>query len=412
METLFERRDRAEAKFDSILRDLYPKCDANEVLKGIFRGAFPEVANERWFWLAFMQRVISVDAERIPLEDHHIDLLMQLPGPINVYRNIVSVNETTGADYGTASAQANSITQQMYHRWMHGKTGRKVYEVSPALAEHLKFTEFRQVTTDALKLPYKSVYIHIPSNADITFNNTWAEQTEQGVPPVSPVEAVSIMELNEPTGRRWNFLVIGAPGLRVPGFGRDQAIFSFDVFLEPGKTIDEMLERKAQSLHTMPQYLQRMYDGETDITLAPFWRGFFKWAMSVLLYMTWPGADVKHGVENQREIDGLKRRASRAHGDERKRLKTELKHMPSRARIYLGSKLEALNVASRVKGLSRAEGNKLLVRCLVTGHWRHQPHGPGRSERKLIWIKPFWRGPTDAPVSNPERVILAPGEHP
>jgi len=32
------------------------------------------------------------------------------------------------------------------------------------------------------------------------------------------------------------------------------------------------------------------------------------------------------------------------------------------------------------------------VTTLVRGHWRHQPHGPNREQRRLQWIQPFFRG--------------------
>lgn len=37
-------------------------------------------------------------------------------------------------------------------------------------------------------------------------------------------------------------------------------------------------------------------------------------------------------------------------------------------------------------------------RWVVNGHWRWQPHGPGRKERKLIWIPPFIKGPDNKPL--------------
>jgi len=40
------------------------------------------------------------------------------------------------------------------------------------------------------------------------------------------------------------------------------------------------------------------------------------------------------------------------------------------------------------------------VQLLVKGHYKRQAHGPGRSERKVIWIEPYWRGPEDAPIRN------------
>ena len=39
------------------------------------------------------------------------------------------------------------------------------------------------------------------------------------------------------------------------------------------------------------------------------------------------------------------------------------------------------------------------VQTLVRGHWKHQPHGKGRSERKYIFVEPYWRGPEDAPIT-------------
>jgi hypothetical protein len=37
------------------------------------------------------------------------------------------------------------------------------------------------------------------------------------------------------------------------------------------------------------------------------------------------------------------------------------------------------------------------VVTLVRGHWRQQPHGPGRTLRRATWLEPFWRG--EGPVS-------------
>jgi hypothetical protein len=36
---------------------------------------------------------------------------------------------------------------------------------------------------------------------------------------------------------------------------------------------------------------------------------------------------------------------------------------------------------------------ELQSRHIVRGHYRRQPCGPGRKERKTIWVEPFWRGP-------------------
>jgi len=39
---------------------------------------------------------------------------------------------------------------------------------------------------------------------------------------------------------------------------------------------------------------------------------------------------------------------------------------------------------------------ELSARFRVRGHWRNQAIGKGRLDRKLIWIKPFVKGPSMA----------------
>lgn len=44
-------------------------------------------------------------------------------------------------------------------------------------------------------------------------------------------------------------------------------------------------------------------------------------------------------------------------------------------------------------------GKSPTVQCVVAGHWKMQVHGAGRTERKRIFIEPYWRGPEDAPIA-------------
>jgi len=45
-------------------------------------------------------------------------------------------------------------------------------------------------------------------------------------------------------------------------------------------------------------------------------------------------------------------------------------------------------------------GGRPLVRFMVRCHWRHQAHGPGNQARKLIWIRPHYKGPDLATLIN------------
>lgn len=53
-----------------------------------------------------------------------------------------------------------------------------------------------------------------------------------------------------------------------------------------------------------------------------------------------------------------------------------------------------------LKALAKGEVSRsITVQSLVRGHWKNQPCGPGRTERKFIHIEPYWRGPEDAPIA-------------
>jgi len=55
-------------------------------------------------------------------------------------------------------------------------------------------------------------------------------------------------------------------------------------------------------------------------------------------------------------------------------------------------------------GRHTAGGKEHDHRWPVSGHWRNQPYGPGRSLRRLQYIDPYLKGPEGAPVRVPEVV--------
>jgi len=50
-------------------------------------------------------------------------------------------------------------------------------------------------------------------------------------------------------------------------------------------------------------------------------------------------------------------------------------------------------------GRVMAEGSRNWEhRWIVRGHWREQPYGPNRSERRRVWIAPYIKGPEGKPM--------------
>lgn len=58
------------------------------------------------------------------------------------------------------------------------------------------------------------------------------------------------------------------------------------------------------------------------------------------------------------------------------------------------------NVDDALENDRRSETKRLSIRFIVRGHWRKQPFGKGSEERKLIWIKPHYKGPEMSELIN------------
>lgn len=54
---------------------------------------------------------------------------------------------------------------------------------------------------------------------------------------------------------------------------------------------------------------------------------------------------------------------------------------------------EFVTAARKAAFTGNIERKKLELQHIVRGHTKNQPFGPGNSERKRIWVDPYWRGP-------------------
>ena len=61
-------------------------------------------------------------------------------------------------------------------------------------------------------------------------------------------------------------------------------------------------------------------------------------------------------------------------------------------------------VAAVQDELDGAPGRQYRRRWWVGGHWRQQACGPGRTQRKPIWVSPYVKGPEGSPLVAKERV--------
>lgn len=254
--------------------------------------------------------------------------------------------------------------------------GQHCYEVSPGLAERLRATELHGVTGDMVRLPFESIAVVVPDELE----------------DVAEVIFLTIRPANSVTNVRTDELIMD-PVLSMVAYGRDGTdinTFTVSPRLNGGDIRDALAE-----------CLRNYENDDRSTTLDAVRervRRLFWWVLNVCLYITHAGAELepKHPDADAERSWWVINAES---GAKRRQRLLNLYNAKFRQRIYLGRTVQPLGLGTR---------GPISVQTLVAGHWRNQPWGKGRLERRLTWIEPFWRGPRDAPMSNPIRVATEP----
>lgn len=402
-----------EVYYETVKRMLAPYRQEARKWAGMGRSPLGQAKYE--VVLAAMEEALfDVAKQGVDLFNIELPFTVGLLG--QVYRQILS----TGPTVESRIPDANSFITEAWQRACVYAAGEKVFEVSPALSDHLWATDVRNVQCDMLKLPFKSLYIRVPRNSRLIIPAPLAVNiaSSSGIEPTGEcrVEGMFITESNVPntdhdeivpestqrtaglrTRRSWVFTIVAEGGPKKAGVMDDKTFYVFEFPLPQGATVQDAISIRNQSINS--REFKAKYRADA------VWEKFFEWAMNVMLYVTYePNPDIEEVWANKDALL-LKRRIARMpDGKEKKRLKERLKGMDEQRRIYVGRHHCLLEDAEHVEGVAK-EGVPLTVRILVTGHWRHQAYGTGWQDHKLIWIRPHWKGPKGAPISNPRRIV-------
>jgi hypothetical protein len=290
-----------------------------------------------------------------------------------------------------AELSASGFRQDLLLAWhlvAYARAGKWLYQVSEGLAQKLRYTDLRSLTCDDLRLPYPAILISVPSSADLKVS--LLDGREGGVteiymvePPVAP--------------RRWHLLVVGRDatveakryiGLRLPeGASISDAIALSNEELAQAPDVVPPLVLNGRTLNESSTVLA----GHSARAALADWEPLFRWAMNVVVYAT--SSEDRVELWENKDAERLRERVARAEGREKKRLKEHLRAMDPGRRIVLGPNVAALPVSAA------GEGHAVLVRTLVAGHWKMQPCGPQRMNRRKIFVQPYWRGDEDLPAA-------------
>lgn len=364
-------------------------------LPSILENKFPGVSWEKKaqammpLTMALIDRII----ERMLVAQEHPYSYGELARNIDYQRMFHYVSDNLVK--GSFITQAVVIT----HILSHERAGKRVYQPSAGLAWQLRHTELRGLRTDDLRLPYENVYIVVPESANLQVYN--AETGWHQAIGVYITEDPSPTENGgDPMGcRAWRVMVVGESKGVVPNnYGiseMDDALTYFRIPLPGGVTLDSALKSVGDEMFKEKEYV----DGWEQ--MKDTWQNLFRWAMNAMLYAT-NTEKGDHWIANK-QARRLWERIQKIPGKSKKksRLARELSGIKNQQRrILLGTKV-VIDRHVMKEGAPGGKGAPLIIRTRVSGHWRNQPYGKGREQRKLIFISPFWRGPEDGLISNP-----------
>jgi len=124
--------------------------------------------------------------------------------------------------------------------------------------------------------------------------------------------------------------------------------------------------------------------------------------LNVLLYLGSSEADVMEHLSPRGALKELAQQSPK-----RKKLLRRAEEVSELPFTSVGSRLGVIDVAKPVVSSESADMAmyQLGTRFMVRGHWRQQPFGPGSSQRRLVWIKPYFKGPDMAELINRPYVV-------
>lgn len=277
--------------------------------------------------------------------------------------------------------------------------GSPVYAPSDGLSQALLHTEFRDLVTDQVRLPHKTIYIHAPDSCNLqVYNDDTKWHDLDGI----YITEVSITNKNGVEERIWRVMVVGRhkeiEKSRELNFlskieHNNDALLHFKMSLRSGEKIENCIERA--ELEMMSQQISEAFK-----KWIPHWRNTFRFILNVLLYATMPDADVETLVidsETRKLFERIKKLPKGS--SKREALKLRLKESDQTTMKILGRSiiLDRTYQNQNQEGVD-SEDRKLSVQYIRSGHWRNQPYGPKRALIKQQWIKPTWVGSKDNPI--------------
>lgn len=287
--------------------------------------------------------------------------------------------------------------------------GKKTFHFSDNLAEHLANTEIN-LKAGLIQLPFPTCLFTFTSRAAINAMHNIrgdAGRLATNVVGLDYSTPVSVFLTMHPAGAGLpgRKLLMCAWHARLPD--RSYLALKRELYLGDGWSLEQALRTDWETLtpHDLGIGMSvNLNEGSTahqdDDTFYTDGLAFYRIVLNAVLYLSSDQAELIAKKSPRQEIE------DRAKGIASLPKRRKLLQTTGRYTAFdyqeVGASVGPIVIqkGETDRGACGTGGEKPLVRFMVRGHWRRQPHGPESQDRKLIWIRPYYKGPDLAATIN------------
>lgn len=298
------------------------------------------------------------------------ETLMQMPKE--------ALDRFVGPDGGFRAFVRNMMSEYMMSSMFH-RAGHHVFRLWPALCHSLMATEVR-APRSMLKLPFHAFYLHFP----LEIGEQLPVENSDGT--CWPADGAFVQEAFEDadsigkvtTGEAISIKIMSRPALDRKDIDANYHYYYIPTHDDETLTIKDIMQHNKW----------RTSEGSPN-----FGGDGLKLVINALLYINSSSNDVKYGGAS--EFKTLSDKYALKPAKEKQKIDRRKHALSAASRARQHSAGSTLRIPSMPSDGVQTPGTswKLAHRVQVRGHWRHQPYGPDRADRRLLWIKPHWRGP-------------------
>lgn len=289
--------------------------------------------------------------------------------------------------------------------------GRKTFSFSENLTDHLLATEL-DVDSELVRPPFDASLFVLPGRSAIDALYGWMRKQPDAADYRYPI-SVFVVSLADETNPAWRKMLMSISHWRGPQL---MVNIKRELALRPGWNVDDALKTDWTALGGGDEegggfYLD--HRGESrEMEDDEFYRNgpaLFRLVLNAVLYLGSNDPDIIERLSGREIALG-----------EASAIKSHVKAKKARQEARKESELDYSSVGESIQPIyvtkgtpsgtdSPADGGfqEYAVRFVVRGHWRNQPCGTALTERRLTWIKPYYKGPEMAELVN--RPYVVPG---